>query len=152
MCMEPVGKGAIRVTTGRSDIELESVSVAGAQSERAAPISMGFPPRPGFHRIAAWLVDQASVQSWTLWSPVAFGAGAAIYLALPGEPLALVAYGLLALAAALVWIVRHFGPSRPVAVLLLLTAFAMAGFAGGLLNQPPQVAQRGGASRERDGM
>ncbi len=149
-----MGEGAIRVTTGRSDIELESVSVAGAQSERAAPISTVFPRRPGFRRIATWLADQASVQSWTLWSPVAFGAGAALYLALPGEPLPLVAYGLLAVAAALVWTVRRLGLSRPAAVLLLLAAFASAGFAAAKLRTQAvraPIAPPGGGVRMIEG-
>lgn len=154
MCMEPVGEGAIRVTTGRSDIELETISIAGAQSERAAPISTAFRPRPSFRRIATWLVDQASVQSWTLWSPVAFGAGAALYLALPREPVAIVAYGMLALAAALFWGVRRFALGRAATVALVLVAFAVAGFSAAKLRTQAvraPVAPAGGGVRLIEG-
>ena len=94
------------------------------------------------------------MQSWTLWSPVAFGAGAALYLALPGEPLPLVAYGLLAVAAALVWTVRRLGLSRPAAVLLLLAAFASAGFAAAKLRTQAvraPIAPPGGGVRMIEG-
>ncbi|MDP3856013.1 ComEC/Rec2 family competence protein [Phenylobacterium sp.] len=80
------------------------------------------------------MADQARAQTdrWTLWTPVAFGTGAAFYLALPAEPLTLVA--LLALAAAALLIAAvQWSPRRTLTVLLVLTAFGLGGFAAGKL-------------------
>jgi competence protein ComEC len=63
-----------------------------------------------------------------LWTPVAFGSGAAAYLALKTEPAALVA-GLLALVAIAVAIsVRRFVPSRLLLAVTGLAATVCAGF------------------------
>src|SRR5678815_3913698 len=109
MCMEPVGEGAIRVTTGRSDIEVEGPGEAAVASDAwAAPLSTRSRARPSLAAARAWLESQAARQAdrWTLWTPVALGLGAALYFTLPSEPqswivplcAALVA-GLLVLAA-----------------------------------------------------
>src|SRR2546425_279514 len=63
MCMEPVGEGAIRVTTGRSDIELgEPLGEAATAGAGAAALSTRDPRRP---RVAAWdwLAAQAERQA-----------------------------------------------------------------------------------------
>jgi competence protein ComEC len=89
-----------------------------------------------------------------LWSPVAFGAGAALYLALPREPVAIVAYGLLALAAALFWSVRRFALGRAATVALVLVAFAVAGFAAAKLRTQAvraPIAPAGGGVRLIEG-
>ncbi|WP_309645039.1 ComEC/Rec2 family competence protein, partial [Phenylobacterium sp.] len=105
-----------------------------ASRGRDRRLSTGFRLGPSFRRIATWLGEQARAQTdrWTLWTPVAFGVGAAIYLALPREPLALVAWLALALAAALTAAVRR-SPRRAVSAFLVLLAFGSAGFACGKL-------------------
>src|SRR5678815_2284579 len=131
MCMEPVGEGAIRVTTGRSDIEMEGPGEAAVASDAwAAPLSMRARARPSLAAARDWLAGQAARQAdrWTLWTPVALGLGAALYFVLPNEPqswLALVCavlvVGLLALAA------RH-GGARAVTAAVVLMACAIGGF------------------------
>ena len=64
---------------------------------------------------------------------MAFGCGAGIYLALPREPIAAVAYGVLALALGLVLIRWRWNLSRRAGIALTLIAFLLAGFALGKL-------------------
>ena len=121
---------------------------------RAAPLNTPFPPRPSLRRIAAWFVDQASVQPISLWTPVAFGAGAAIYLTLPAEPLVLVAYGLLVAAVLMLAAVSRLSLGRPAVVLLVLTAFALGGFAAAKLRTQAvraPIAPAGGGVRAIEG-
>jgi competence protein ComEC len=156
MCIEPVGEGAIRVTTGRSGIELETVTEAGAPDVRAAPLSTAKAGRPSIRRIATWVFDQASVQSdrWRLWTPAAFGGGAAIYLALPREPVTLVAWLALALAFAIWLAVSRLNAGRWTVVLLTLAAFMLAGFAAGKLRTQSvraPIAPAGGGMRTIEG-
>jgi competence protein ComEC len=129
MCIMPVGDGAIRVTTGRSDIGINEAGEAAAPGARAAPLSTWIRRPPSLAAFGAWLADQAQAQSerWTLWTPVAFGLGAAAYFALPREPAAWVAAVLLALAGGLLLGSRRAG-WRPLTVALALAAFAVAGF------------------------
>src|SRR5580765_6399711 len=98
MCMAPVGEGAIRVTTGLSDIEVGKPGAA-APDGRAAPLSTRGRGRPSLAVAGRWLGEQAERQAerWTLWTPVAFGCGAALYFALLREPQAWV--GLAGVAA-----------------------------------------------------
>jgi competence protein ComEC len=130
--MAPVGEGAIRVTTGLSDIEVNSGNEAAGRDVEAGarPHNTRFWAAPSLPRALSWLRDQAALQidRWTLWTPVTFGCGAAIYFILPKEPLALVAWLVLAIAAALAWAGSRWGGSRALAVALTLTAFAFAGF------------------------
>jgi competence protein ComEC len=122
------------VTTGRSDIELEAGAEA-AQEVRARGLSTAFHAPPSVRRIAAWAGDQAAAQldRWRLWTPVAFGIGAAIYLALPAEPLAIVGLGVLAVAGGLVMANARWSASRVFSIAVMLVAFALAGFAAGKL-------------------
>ncbi|MES2342022.1 MAG: ComEC family competence protein, partial [Pseudomonadota bacterium] len=81
------------MTTGRSDIELGAGAVA-APAEAgaiAAPHSTRARKLPSAAELLAWLRRQAAAQAdrLSLWTPVAFGCGAAAYFALPREPLAL---------------------------------------------------------------
>ncbi|MDZ4322215.1 MAG: competence protein ComEC, partial [Phenylobacterium sp.] len=73
------------------------------------------------------MVDQAD--RWSLWTPVAFGIGCAIYFALGREPLTWVAFGALGLAIALLVAARRSPVRRETALVLILAAFALAGFA-----------------------
>ncbi|MEN3375891.1 MAG: competence protein ComEC, partial [Hyphomicrobiales bacterium] len=98
----PVGEGAIRVRTGRSDIKLEAVgdgAAAPVPDMGAAPLSTWARWRPSLGRARPWIVDQVEAQAdrWTLWTPVALGAGCAAYFGLLREPQAWVAWALLPL-------------------------------------------------------
>lgn len=135
---------------------MEAVTVAGAPKVRAAPLSTAFAKRPSFRRIATWVSDQASVQSGrlSLWTPVAFGSGAAIYLALPSEPLTLVAVLVLAAAALLVAARGRLSLGRGATVALTLTAFLLAGFAVGKIRTQTvraPIAPAGGGVRLIEG-
>lgn len=115
---------------------------------------MPFSRRPSFRRIATWFADQASVQTTSLWTPVAFGCGAAVYLALPGEPLAVVAFGLLALAGLMLLAASRLSLGRPATVALVLVALALAGFAAAKLRTQAvraPIAPAGGGVRLIEG-
>mgnify|MGYP006934754337 CR=1 FL=1 len=98
--------------------------VMGGVSERAALI----PPDAAKPSLREWWANEVRAQSlrWRLWTPVAFGAGAAIYFALKIEPplwpLLLVA-GLLSGA----WLAAKWrGAVRRVTLpLVLLASFAL---------------------------
>jgi competence protein ComEC len=133
--MEPVGEGAIRVTTGWSGIELEAggEEAARAADAWAAPLSTPQEAASSAVRLRRWLAAQAAAQAdrWTLWNPVALGLGAAAYFALPKEPLSWVAAVALGLAAAFVWAARTRASRRASVAAFTLAAFALAGFAAG---------------------
>ncbi|MDZ4371786.1 MAG: DUF4131 domain-containing protein, partial [Phenylobacterium sp.] len=80
-------------------------------------------------RVIPFLRDQAELQAdrWTLWTPVAFGGGCALYFTLLREPQAWVAWallvGVLALLAATRW-----SPGRLATIGLVLTACLIGGF------------------------
>lgn len=126
--MAPVGEGAIRVTTGRSDIEL-----AGRGGFWGRPLSTWIRRAPNRAQVAVWLADQARAQAdrWTLWTPVAFGCGAAGYMALRAEPQAWTILPLAVAAAGLILLARRYSPNRAVTCALTLLAFALAGFCAG---------------------
>jgi competence protein ComEC len=101
----------------------QGAQIGGVAGPRAgiAPAALG---------LAAWLADQIEAQGerWRLWTPVAFGLGAASYFALPREPLAFAAWIALAVAfAAAAGALALGGRKRGVA--LALAAFLSAGFA-----------------------
>ena len=126
----PVGEGAIRVRTGRSGIELEGAGALGGSAE-AAPLSTRLRRAASLRRAWATLRDQAEVQAdrWTLWTPVAFGAGCAAYFGLLREPLAWVAWVMLAAGLGLLVVSGRWVGRRAVVVALALTGFAFSGFA-----------------------
>ena len=128
MCIMPVGEGAIRVRTGRSDIELEGAGDGGATA--GAPLSMRLPGRPSLGQARAWLVEQVWAQAdrWTLWTPVAFGLGCGLYFALGREPQAWVAWALLPIVAGLLAATR-WSPWRSTTLALVMSACALGGFA-----------------------
>ena len=85
-------------------------------------------------RLPAVVAAQACAQldRWVLWTPVAFGGGAAVYFALKTEPSWLWALTAAALAAALVAATMFGGWGRAATTPLLLSAFALLGFADGV--------------------
>ncbi|MGA0607123.1 ComEC/Rec2 family competence protein [Phenylobacterium sp. VNQ135] len=125
----PVGEGAIRVRTGRSGIELEGAGEAGAEAA-AAPLSTPIPRAASLGAVLAWLRDQAEAQAdrWTLWTPVAFGSGCAIYFGLLREPQAWVAWLVLVLGVGLVAASGRWTGRRAAVVAMALAGFALAGF------------------------
>jgi competence protein ComEC len=90
--MEPVGDGAMRVTTaGRSVIDETVPTKVGALSTRLGlrhRLWLNLPRRPTLSEIAAAVRDEVSAQAERgfLWTPVAFGAGSAVYFSLKTEP------------------------------------------------------------------
>jgi competence protein ComEC len=138
MCKEPVGEGAKRVTT------LErSVIGTGDQEGRGSASSTGLSRAPSrailraLHPAAIWALVRteaaAQVERWPLWTPIAFGSGAAIYFGLKAEPdlgvcLVLALASLLPAIFASVW-----GRSRALLAAAILIAFAATGFANGAL-------------------
>ncbi len=129
MCIMPVGDGAIRVRTGRSDIELEG-SGEGAGFGAGPPLSMRSEGRHRLGKLRGWLTDQVDAQAdrWTLWTPVAFGLGCGLYFGLLREPQWWVAWLALGIAAALLTATR-WSVGRGVTLLLVLSACAVGGFA-----------------------
>ena len=112
------------MTTG---MELEA---ADAPGEGARLLSTPARTAPSLARAWRWLRGQAELQAGrlALWSPVALGAGAGLYFALPREPLPWVAAAALAGALALGVAARRAGAWRLFAAALALTACALAGF------------------------
>jgi len=71
----------------------------------------------------------AQVGRWTLWTPVAFGAGAATYFGLKQEPIFWIAFwGPAAVAVALL-VACRWTPRRDLMIACTLAAFALSGFA-----------------------
>jgi competence protein ComEC len=133
--MEPVGDGAMRVTTaGRSVIEETVPTKVGALSTRLAfrhRLWIGLPRAPTLTSIVAAVKDEVAGQAdrGFLWTPVAFGSGAAIYFSLKTEPDWIWAYApaLLILLCALAlarWTVNR--GVRLGAVLLVMAAMGFA--------------------------
>lgn len=73
----------------------------------------------------------AQVDRWPLWSPVAFGAGAAIYFGLKTEPAAWLGPALTAAGVVCAAVACRWGRSRALIIAATLLAFAAAGFANG---------------------
>ncbi|HEV7383335.1 MAG TPA: ComEC/Rec2 family competence protein, partial [Phenylobacterium sp.] len=118
------------MTTGLSDIEVEGPGEASAPGARAAPLSTRAPARPSLAGAAGWLAEQVRRQAdrWTLWAPVAFGCGAAVYFALLREPQTWVAIVGVAAAAALLLGASRWSPSRVITAAVVLLACVLAGF------------------------
>ncbi len=133
-----MGEGAIRVTTGfESDISVGPVG-------KAAPLST---LRKAADSLASILRAELAGQRdrWTLWAPVAFGLGAAGYLALRTEPPLWLVAAVAGPAVGLAWALRRAAVGAP-AILAMLMAFAAAGlFAGKLratLVAAPVIAEQ----------
>jgi competence protein ComEC len=143
MCIEPVGDGAIRVTTDLSgDVLGEGIKVpkegageasgGGAVARRrwaAALITAPWRvPSPG--ALARGLAEEFAAQ-WDrilLWTPVAFGVGAAIYLGLKTEPPLWLGWVVASIAVVLALVVRWLAPARLAIAATGLAATAACGF------------------------
>lgn len=151
----PVGEGAIRVTTGRSDIGIGEAGEATAPGAWAAPLSMRIRRRPSLAAALAWLRAQGAAQTdrWTLWTPVALGLGAALYFALPREPQAWVAW---LCAGVVVLLLAGAAASRVrmLTVVLVLSACAVGGFGMGKVRTErvwAPIAPAGGEPQRLEG-
>lgn len=124
-----MGEGAIRVTTGRSDIEADVSEGTARRGEGARRLSTWIPAAPSLAAAGAWLAGQARLQTgrWKLWAPVALGCGIGAYFALPREPQAWAGWAAVAVALALLLAAGRTGP-RPLRIGLMLAAAAAAGF------------------------
>ncbi|MDP1966281.1 MAG: DUF4131 domain-containing protein, partial [Reyranella sp.] len=82
-----------------------------------------------------WLKAQAAAQGhrWTLWTPVAFGLGAAGYMTLKVEPGLWLFIGLALATAGLAVAARRYSAPGAVGVATVLLAFAAAGGLAGKL-------------------
>jgi len=145
ICSEPVGEGAIRVTTGLSaedgsdiGVPLGGVGRPGDEAPRpgwARGLSTRLGRLPSRSEVWRGLKAEAAAQldRAALWTPVAFGLGAAIYFGLKTEPplwplAALAAIGVLFAVA-----IQRFGRLRAATTLAVLIAVVACGaFAGKL--------------------
>ncbi len=66
----------------------------------------------------------AQLARWSLWTPVAFGGGCALYFWLKHEPSALLVYGLAAAAVVAALLAQRFLPRLPFILLTLVACFA----------------------------
>ncbi len=141
--MEPVGDGAMRVTT--------DLAGAGSGADIAVPIKDGLPVPSGsrgslrrraaglimpggrlprLSEVAAALASEAAAQ-WDrvlLWTPVAFGLGAAAYLGLKREPSLTLAVAVAAVCLAVAIVTRLLSTSRLWLTATGMTAMAACGF------------------------
>src|SRR5689334_7289941 len=82
MCSCPAGEGANRVTTGEAGIGIQEGKAA--TPARGRLLVARSPSLPSLGDLKAQAAAQAD--RWGLWSPVALGAGCAIYIGLRQEP------------------------------------------------------------------
>jgi competence protein ComEC len=99
----------------------------------AARLSTRFRARPSPARVAAVVREEivANRERWMLWSPVAFGLGAAGYLELKAEPSWAMLVGLVAGLAILAWLTGRGSARSGLSVLLVLATFLAAGALAG---------------------
>lgn len=127
----PVGEGAIRVTTGLSDIEASGAGETAAQGVAGARrLSTWIRRLPSARAALAWLTRQVARQSarWTLWTPVALGGGSALYFVLPREPQAWVGWLAAGAAGGLLVLAARWRPNAAATAALVLLACGIGGF------------------------
>jgi competence protein ComEC len=143
MCIEPVGEGAIRVTTDRLADGLTAGIAIPDDGGGAAPrggkrgvwgqagaLITGARTLPSLADLKAALAREAADQldRVLLWTPVAFGLGAAAYLGLKVEPALWVAGALAAVFCAAALAARFLTSGRAIIALTGLAAVAASGF------------------------
>jgi hypothetical protein len=151
MCRKPVGDGAKRVTTPEAVVggigssrsrltDWRPMDAARTATDTsvggAARLSTRLRARPSLGAVTASLIGEidANRERWMLWSPVAFGLGAAGYLELRAEPSWALLVGLaagLAILAALVGRRAAQGSGAGLSVFLVLATFLAAGALAG---------------------
>ena len=128
MCMEPVGEGAVRVTTAGIGSSDEGREGAGAGAGR--PLNTLLRRAPSASDLIALVRREAIAQldRWFLWAPVGFGAGCGLYFALRLEPPLWLGAVLAALALAGVVAARMRVAPRAALIAANLAAFTACGF------------------------
>ena len=122
MCIEPVGEGAIRVTTGLAGSDMGALIARRWRLPSLAAVVAGLRAEVAAQRVRA-----------LLWTPVAFGLGAAAYLGLKVEPPAWTGWALAA-PLAVGALAAHRWSRRPTLVVALgLAAMVAIGFAAAKL-------------------
>jgi competence protein ComEC len=101
-----------------------------AAAAAGRPLSTRVRRLPSRAAAGAWLREQVEAQAdrWTLWTPVAFGGGCALYFTVLREPQAWVAWAMIIGAVALLAAARR-SPTRGITAVVVLTAFLLGGFA-----------------------
>jgi len=105
--------------------------------ERAAPLSTPAKVADSLARasraLPALVVAEVAAQAerWTLWAPVAFGLGSALYMALRWEPPLWTAVGVALVALAVTVASRRLSAGIGAGVVAMLVAFAAMGFLSG---------------------
>jgi competence protein ComEC len=142
MCIEPVGEGAMRVTIDRLADGLDAgIAVPddgagaprggrrGALGQVGALITRGR-ALPSLADLRAALAREAADQldRVLLWTPVAFGLGAAAYLGLKSEPALWIAAALAAVFCAVALAARRLTSGRAVIAFTGLAAVTACGF------------------------
>ncbi len=129
MCMEPVGEGAVRVTTAGIGTSDEVRKGAGGTAGRR-PLNTLFPRAPSAADLLEAVRGEALAQAerWFLWAPVGFGSGCAVYFALRVEPPLWLGAVLAALAVAAVMVARRAVAGRGTLIAVNLAAFVACGF------------------------
>ncbi|MFI4964636.1 MAG: ComEC/Rec2 family competence protein [Caulobacterales bacterium] len=135
------------MTTGLSDIEVVEPAGAAPADAGAAPLNTRVPAPPRLARAWAWLGEQAEQQAdrWSLWAPVAFGGGAALYFALRREPQAWVGVAGAAVAAAALLAASRWSRSRGLTAAIVLLACTLGGFSMAKLRTVGATAPVAGA-------
>jgi competence protein ComEC len=102
---------------------------APAKTGWARPLSTWIPAAPSVAEAGDWLRTQGARQAerWTLWTPVAFGCGSAMYFVLRREPLAWVGWAATTLAVVMLVGARR-SLWRGLMAALVLAACALGGF------------------------
>ena len=119
---EAVGGGGIGGALGSGGAKGRVLTTAAALARKSTAVLQEAPDQV-----------RAQAQRWFLWTPVAFGGGAAVYIGLLNEP-PIWAAGLAAGIALLVaFAVRLWGRSRVLMIAAGLLAFAASGFATGVV-------------------
>ena len=120
---------------------------AAAANAWAAPLSTRAPARPSLAAAWSWLVEQVEGQAsrWSLWTPVAFGCGAALYFALLREPQAWVGVLGAAVSAAALLAASRWSRSRALTVAAVLLACGLGGFSMAKLRTEDAKAPIAGA-------
>ena len=126
--MEPVGEGAVRVTTAGIGTSDEGRDEAGANAGR--PLNTLFRRAPSVSDVIDLARREAIAQldRWFLWAPVGFGAGCGAYFALQVEPPLWLGAVLAAVALAGVVAARMKVVGRPFLIACNLVAFTACGF------------------------
>jgi competence protein ComEC len=145
--MAPVGEGAIRVTTGLSAEEGADIGFPAGNSDLSGTRGLAPGPDgagglstrlgrvPSLGRIASGIYAEIGAQADRafLWTPVAYGVGAAAYLGLKVEPPLWPPIVIAVAVAVMAFAVRRWVPSRGAAIVASLLAVVVCGFAGAKL-------------------